>query len=302
MDRRAFLFRRVAGLLVSVWVAFTAVFLYFQVTPYTGSGSRGESAVPVSPSAPLVGRYVDWLVWLVTLPDPVVGPLVGAAGYTLAYLLPATAAAVVLGTALRTYSVAKQEALLDRSLDLVALVGLSVPAFVVAFLFGRFLLTDYLSLFGRLGAYNPESGPFSFRNLTAAVWPGLGMVVFLLSVQLHYAGEQLRSYASETFVKTARAKGLPDWRIGLHLLRNTAITLLSVLFTDMYGMVVVGVFTVEYVTGTPGLGELIVEAVLGSDLAMVLGITLVLVLLGVLVTFAQDVAYALTDPRVTFED
>jgi|GEM_PF-3527938 len=307
MGRRAFLLRRLAGFVVSVWAVFTALFCYFQVIPYTGSGTsvggpESDVTVPVSQSDPLLTQYVDWVTWLLTLPDAVLDPIVRAAGFTLAYLLPAMALAVVFGTVLRVYSVASDGTLLDRSLDATALVGLSIPAFLIAFLFGRFLLIDYLSLLGRLGVYDHTAGPFSTTNLTAALWPGLGMTAFLVAVQLHHAGEQLRTYAAEPFVKTARAKGLSDWRIGYHLFRNTAITLLSALLTEMYGMVLVGVFTVEFVARTPGLGELIIEAVLGSQLPLILGLSLLFVLVGVVATFLEDLAFAVTDPRVTFED
>lgn len=303
MGRRKFLLGRIAGLVASVWAVVTLVFLYFEVTPYTGSGAAANgTVVPVAPSDPLVSRYLDWLAWLAALPDPVVDPLIGPTGFTLAYLLPATFVAVLVGTVLRLYSVATEGTLLDRSLDATALVGLSVPAFVLAFLFGEFLLTDYLSLLGRLGVYDTTRGPFSPRNLTAAVWPGLAMTAFLVAAQLHHAGEQLRAYASDPFVKTARAKGLGDWRTGWHLFRNTATTLLSVLLTDMFGMVVVAVFTVEFATETPGIGEFIITAVLDGDLPGILGVTLLLVGVGVLATFAEDLAYALTDPRVEFED
>ncbi|MFB6296510.1 MAG: ABC transporter permease subunit [Halobacteriales archaeon] len=302
MGRGAFLLRRSAGLVVSVWAVFTALFVYFQLTPYTGSGtSGGSAAVPVSRSDPLTAQYVDWLGWVLTVPDAVVEPIVEAAGFTAAYVLPALVLAVGVGTVVRVYSVARSGSSLDRGIDAGALLGLSVPAFVIAFLFGRFLLVEYLSILGRIGAYAATEGPFSVQNLTAAVWPGLAMAVFFSAVQLHHAGEQLRTYASEPFVKTAHAKGLGPWRIGYHLFRNTAVTLLSVLVTEMYGMVLVAVFTVEFVTGTPGLGALIIDAVVGSRLPLILGLSLLFVLVGVLGTFLQDLAFALTDPRVEFD-
>jgi len=303
VGRGAFLLRRAAGLVVSVWVVFTALFVYFQLTPYTGSGASGGSgaAVPVSRSDPLAAQYVDWLGWVLTVPDAVVEPVAEATGFTAAYVLPAMALAVGVGTVVRVYSVARSTGLLDRGIDAGALLALSVPAFVIAFVFGRFLLVEYLSLLGRSGVYDATEGPFSVQNLTGAVWPGLAMVVFFSAVQLHHAGEQLRAYASEPFVKTARAKGLGPWRIGYHLFRNTGVTLLSVLLTEMYGMVLVAVFVVEFVTGTPGLGALIIDAVVGAQLPLILGLSLLFVLVGVLGTFLQDLAFALTDPRVEFE-
>lgn len=85
------------------------------------------------------------------------------------YLVPAMALAVVLGTVVRVYSVARDGVFLDRGLDTATLVALSVPAFVIAFLFGRFLLVEYLSALGRSTVYDRTGGPFSATNLTAAV-------------------------------------------------------------------------------------------------------------------------------------
>lgn len=301
VGRRSFLLRRTLGLIAAVWAVVTAVFVYFEETPYLEAGSAGET-IPVASGAPLAERYLDWVAWLVTVPDPVFGPLAEASGYTLVYLVPAMCLAVICGTVFRVYSVAREADLVDRSLDAAALVGLSVPAFVLAFLLGELFLARYLSFLGRLNVYDPNSGPFSPENLTAAVWPFLSMAGFLFAVQLHYAGEQLRAYASDPFVKTARAKGLSDWRTGWHLFRNTAVTLLSVLLTDLYGMVLVAVFAVEFATKTPGIGTLIATATIEADLAALLGLTVALALVGVLTTFAEDLAYALTDPRVEFDE
>lgn len=316
MSRRGYLLSRLAGLIFSVWVVFTASFLYFVVTPYTGDvgvsseggGPEGpeassEVSIPASADDPLLEQYVDWLAWFVTVPDQsVTGPLFDALGFTAAYFVPALVVAVVLGTVVRTYTVASDSRFLDGGVDTAAVVGVCVPAFVFAFLFREFLLIDYLQFLGRLGVYNTSEGPFSTHNLTAAVWPGTAMVLFLLTAQLRYAGDQLHAYASDPFVKTARAKGLSTWRIGRHIYRNVAVTLVTALVTDLYGMVLVAVFTVEFVARTPGIGSLMVRAVLGTNLAFVLAVALPLVLVGVLANYLQDVAHLLFDPRVEVDD
>lgn len=304
MNRLRLVAGRLVGLVVSVWAVVSLLFVYFEVTPYTGSGTVGPEGVtiPVSADDPLTQRYVDWLAWLVGVPGGVVDPIASAAGYTAAYLVPAMALAVVVGTTVRVYSVARNGTLLDRSLDAVALLGISVPAFVVAVLFREFLLVEYLTLLGRIGLYDTTTGPLSGDNLTAAVYPGVPMFVYLTAVQFHRAGEGLRAYADEEFVKTARAKGVGDWRVGWHIFRNTAVTIVFVHLTELYGLLLVGVFTVEYVTEAPGLGELTIRAVLGGNLPLILGITLLVVLLGVLSTFVQDIMLDVFDPRVTAED
>lgn len=316
MSRRGYLLSRLAGLLFSVWAVFTASFLYFVVTPYTGDVGRSADgagqagpgtstgvSLPASADDPLVQQYVDWLAWFVTVPDQAVtDPLFEALGFTAAYFVPALVVAVVVGTVVRTYTVASDSSLLDGGVDTLAVVGVCVPAFVIAFLFREFILLDYLSFLGRLGAYDTTQGAFSTHNLTAAVWPGTAMILFLLTAQLRYAGDQLHAYADEPFVRTARAKGLSTWRIGRHIYRNVAVTLLTALLTDLYGMVLVAVFTVEFVAKVPGIGSLMVRAVLSTDLALVLAVALPLVLVGVLANYLQDVAYLLFDPRVDVDN
>lgn len=140
------------------------------------------------------------------------------------------------------------------------------------------------------------------RNLVAALWPISAMGLCLVAVQLRYACDVLQEYAPADFVKTARGKGAGSWQAGPHVFRHTAVPLVTVFFTDMLGMVVLGVFVVEFIVGIPGLGELTIDAVLAQTLPLVLSLAVLTVLAGVLANFAQDVAYVLSDPRVEFDE
>lgn len=102
------------------------------------------------------------------------------------------------------------------------------------------------------------------------------------------------------FVKTARAKGASVWRVGLHVFRNAAVPLLTLFFTDMFGMVVVGMFVIEFVTGVPGFADMAIHAVSDGNLPLLLAVVTLSVLVGVVANFAQDVAYAVFDPRVRY--
>lgn len=302
MNRLSFVGRRLAEVALSVWVVFTLTFLYVRSIP-SGEGALASDQVPATPDDPWPEQYVDWLAWLLTIWDaPVLSPIAEAFQFTLVYLGPALLFAILAGVGVRTYTVAAEGSRIERIADGVALLGVSVPIFLLAYALRLWVLPHYLSQFDTLQIYNPSLGPFAIRNLQGAVWPAAIMGVYLLAIQLHYAGEELQQYVSETFVKTARAKGAPRLRIGRHIFRNTAIPLLTVFFTDMFGMVVVGIFVVEYITHVPGLGELMITAVIGADLPLMLGLTVLAVLVGVLTNFAQDVAYLLYDPRVEFEE
>lgn len=302
MSRLAFVSRRLAGLLVSVWVVFTLVFVYVAAVPFAGR-TPDYGRVPATASDPLLSRYVDWLTWFLTVWDePVTTTLFDHLGFTAVYLVPSLCFAVAVGTVVRVYTVGREDARLDVGVTAFTLVAVSVPVFVVALALRTTALSPFFQALGTVRIYDRSLGALHRRNLVAAVWPTASMALYLLAVQLLYAGEFLREHARSAFVKTARAKGATDWRVGRHLFRNTAVPLLTLFFTDMLGMVLVGVFAVEHVVGVPGLADLLITAVIGQDLPLVLSFAVVFVLLSVLANFFQDVVYALFDPRVEFEE
>lgn len=301
MSHLRFLAWRFVGLVASAWAVFTLAFCYVAWLPYSAE-LLATDAVASGPGDPLLVQYLDWLGWLLTVWDePVVDRVVVAVKYTTAYLVPGMLLAVCLGVAIRTYTVAAPDRRLDRATTLLTYVAVGVPIFLLAFLLRRYLLVPYFEVLGTVRIYSYAQGPWTVRNLVAAVWPGAAMTVYLLAIELHYAGETLREYVSEPFVRTARAKGAGTWRVGRHLLRNAAIPLVSVFLTDLLGMVLVGVFVVEFVAATPGVSVLLIEAVLGRDLPLLLTLSVGLVLVGVTGTVVQDVGERFFDPRIDAE-
>ncbi|WP_227134686.1 ABC transporter permease [Halorubellus salinus] len=302
MSRVAYLLRRSAGLALTVWAAFTLVFAYIVLTPFT-EGLLASEQVPASPSDPLLAQYVDWLAWLVTIwDDPILGTVLGHLSYTVAYLVPALVFAVVVGVATRVYTIGREGTTLDSYVTAVAIVAVSIPVFLLALAMRETLLVPFFEVFDTIRIYDRAEGAFSARNLKAALWPTPVMALFLAAIQLRYAGDILEQYASADFVRVARAKGAGSWQVGRHIFRHTAIPLLTVFFTDMLGMLVLSVFVVEYIFGVPGIGELTIEAILAQDLPLVLALVVLTVLTGVLANFVQDIAYLLYDPRVDLHD
>ncbi len=102
-------------------------------------------------------------------------------------------------------------------------------------------------------------------------------------------------------MRTARAKGLGEWRVlTLHALRNAAIpivTLLGLQFAQLLG----GAVVTETIFAWPGVGRLVVEAIFNRDFPVVQGVVLVVSLIFVVVSLLIDIAYAALDPRVRTE-
>jgi len=104
----------------------------------------------------------------------------------------------------------------------------------------------------------------------------------------------------EDHVRTARAKGLPEWKIILkHVFRNALISIVSALgFT--FVALVSGTVVTETVFSLPGIGRLVVESILRRDYPVIQGIILVIVLLYMFINLLVDLSYAFLDPRIKY--
>jgi oligopeptide transport system permease protein len=176
---------------------------------------------------------------------------------------------------------------LDRLTFTLALVGISVPSFVVG--------TALLILFG-----------FALRWAPVGGWDERGAIVLpAIALSLPFAAyiarltrfgmiEQLQS----DHVRTARAKGLSETRVVLkHALRNALLPVLSYLGPAL-AMAMTGSFVVEKIFAVPGIGVHFVDAVLSKDLTLIMGIVLVYSSMLVVMNLVVDLLYRWADPRI----
>jgi len=259
---------------------------------------------------PLLAQFSEWAVRVLTLDlgriqtnEGVVAVsslLVDSIVVTLIYLIPAAIIAVVAGTVVQLLAVAVERGDLTKKTTLLGAAAVATPVFLFAYLIHIYLpvfvfrLTDSIVELG----YNSRESPFSTRNLRSALWPFLTMTFYLFAIQLRAAGTDLEQYAGEPFVKTARAKGVGLLGICRHVFPHSAARLLTVLSSEMLGIVLVGLYAVEWVTRTPGFGTLTIDAVGSRIPGLIFGVVLLPVALVVGVNFLQDAYYALFDPRV----
>ena len=161
---------------------------------------------------------------------------------------------------------------------------------------GQFVFARWLRLFPISGFdWGGSTAKFVFLPVVIGVVAGIGgSVRFYRTVMLEEV--------SRDYVRTARAKGLPE-RVVIfrHVLRNIAIPLVTVIGSDL-GNLLGGAMITETVFSFNGIGRLAVEAVINRWYDAVMGVTLLWAVVFVGVNLAIDVAYALVDPRVTFEE
>jgi peptide/nickel transport system permease protein len=115
---------------------------------------------------------------------------------------------------------------------------------------------------------------------------------------LRYARAEALEYVDQEFVKLLRSKGSGPVVIARHVVRNAAIPLVSLFFSELFAVLAVEVIVIERVFGIPGLGRTVLRAVNGRDLPLVVGVAITVALVGVAANLLQDVAYRVLDPRV----
>ncbi|MGA7669337.1 MAG: nickel ABC transporter permease [Nitrolancea sp.] len=198
--------------------------------------------------------------------------------------------AALIGIPLGVLAAVKQYSILDAGSMLVALVGISMPSFWLGL-----LLIFAFSLKVRLF---PATGGGDLRHLVLpAVTLGLGASAIIARLTRSSMLEVLR----HEYVTTARAKGLRESRVIIrHALKNALIPVVTI-FGLQFGQLLAGTVVIETVFGRPGIGRLIVDAILNKDFPLVQGIVLVVAISYVGVNLIVDLLYAFLDPRIRYD-
>lgn len=210
-------------------------------------------------------------------------------GPTLQLAVAALAVAVVIGVSLGILAAIKQGTWLDLAPMLVALGGVSMPSFWLGL-----LLIFFFSL--HLG-WLPATGAGTLKQLVLpALTLGLGASAIIARLTRSSMLEVLR----QEYITTARAKGLRELTVILrHGLKNALIPVVTI-FGLQFGNLLAGTVVVETVFARPGIGRLIVDAILAKDFPVVQGIILLSATAYVMVNLLVDITYGFLDPRIRF--
>lgn len=301
--------RRIGLGLVAAWGVLTAVFALFRLTDdwvlqrqvgavkWAGEGEDAVAAVREEYLAargldrPLAVQYLDWLGNMVTLDwgssfvtgEPVFATVLAATGRTAMYVLPALILAVGVGVAFGLFVALYPDSRLGT-------VGLGTA--YLAFAVPNFWLGGLLVSLA-VGGVIPRP-PLVFEHLLPIVLTA----TTLLGGVVSYARAHAAEYASADFVRLVRAKGASDRRVATHVLRNAAVPIFSLVFTEALALLVLAVFVVEVLFGIDGFGSLLFRSVDQRDLPVLMGGTLVVIGVGVLGNVVQDLSYGVLDPRI----
>ncbi|MFN7163470.1 MAG: ABC transporter permease [Hyphomonas sp.] len=204
---------------------------------------------------------------------------------------------LILGTALGIFAGLRQNTSADYGVMGIAMVGISVPSFVIGpVLILLLALGAGIFAVGGLGSY-PNIG-MSWHNMTLPV-------LTLSLAQIAIISRLMRASIIETMranhIRTARAKGLSEWDvITRHALPSALLPLVSYAGPAM-ARVMTGSVVIEKIFGLPGLGSYFVDGALNRDYTLVMGAIIVYAGLIILLNLVADILYAMLDPKVKYD-
>jgi peptide/nickel transport system permease protein len=210
--------------------------------------------------------------------------------------------AMLLGIFLGVVSARFKDQWLDKLIQILSTLGMSVPSFFSAILFAwlfGFVLHKYTNLemtgsLYRLDDFG-ERNVIQWKNL---ILPALVLGIRPLAVVIQLMRNSLLEVLNQDYIRTARAKGLSEFKvIKDHAMRNAlnpVVTAISGWFASMLA----GAVFVEYVFGWNGLGKEIVNALNTLDLPVIMGSVLIIALMFIIINIFVDIIYAWLDPKV----
>ena len=216
--------------------------------------------------------------------------------------LSAISIAIIIGVMLGIISALNKDTFLDKIIQVVSTVGMSVPSFfsaiIFAWIFG-FVLHKYTNLPMTGSLYEMDDyGEGMQLQLQNLILPALVLGIRPLAVVVQLMRNSLLEVLSQDYIRTAKAKGLSNFQVlKRHALKNAlnpVVTAISGWFASMLA----GAVFVEYIFGWNGLGKEIVNALNTLDLPVIMGSVLVISLLFILINMVVDVIYVWLDPKV----
>ena len=321
-----FALRRLGFFVLTLWAALTLNFLLPRLMPgnpalammakFHGELSPQslnalEILFGVNTHAGLASQYVSYLHQMVTgnfgtsldfYPASVSSVIGNAIWWTLGLVGVSTILAFLLGTGLGIVAAWRRGGRLDSVLPPVFVIASAVPYFWV----GMVLVLVFginLHWLPYVGGYNvasdvPSLSPqFIGDVLSHAILPALSLLITTIGTWILTMRNTMITTLAEDYVRMARAKGLPGWRVMLDYAARNAILPNLTGFAMSLGFVVSGAILIEYVFNYPGVGNMLLYAVQGEDYPLMQGLFLLITVAVLVAILVADLLTAFLDPR-----
>ena len=310
-----YILQRLAGMVAVMFTVVTIVFIIVRIAP------GDPAAVMLGPDAtaqdisqlrsrlgidrPLPIQYALFLGQLIRgdlgesifLNRPVLSALADRAEPTFFLTLFAIAIASALAIPIGILSAYRRGSLFDQATTTVAMLAASIPSFWL----GLLLIQYFAVRFGvfPVSGYGGPGASLATR-LYHLVLPAFALGIVSSALILRFTRASMLDVLNDDYVRTARSKGMGEFRVVMkHAFKNALIPVLTVIGLTA-ALLVSGAVVTETVFGLPGIGSLVVSAVLRREYPVIQGALLIIAALYVLINFVIDMLYLAIDPRVKY--
>ena len=221
--------------------------------------------------------------------------IVAGIGPSLTITLPSFILSILISIPLALLMAYKRNSFFDKSLLITCLAAISISS-VVYVLAGQYFISYKWSLFPISGWDPSWDGRWHYVGLPILIMVALSVGGNILFFRTVFLEEMFQDY-----VRTARAKGIHEFSVLFkHILRNALIPIITLLVLQI-PFLILGSLLIESYFGIPGLGGLIFQAIQEADFPVIKAITVMSAVLYIVLQLVSDIAYALVDPKVRFE-
>jgi peptide/nickel transport system permease protein len=309
--------KRLLGLVLVMWLVATLVFLILRLIPgdpvqiiagidVVDPEILQEMRVELGLDRPLWAQYLDWLANLargdlgvsIRTRTPVTELVARAFPVTLELALIAFAIGVGISIPAGVLAARKKGKMADAAITSTALVGISLPSFVLALL-AILVFSVRLRWLPSTGYVSPTED--LVENLRLMILPAFTLGLVTSGILMRMMRRNLIDQMEEDYVRTARSKGAGENRVFYgHAMRNALIPYVTIAGIEA-GILISGSVITETIFAIPGMGRLMIANIYDRDYPVVQGTVFVVAATYVLINFVVDLLYAWLDPRVSLQ-
>ena len=312
-----FLVKRIAMGLVTLWLVITITFFLIRMLP--GDPFQSEKAIPPKVKENLMAKYhldrplgEQYVEYLKNIAKGDLGSSMKVRGRTVndvinqSFLTSADLGArsiifaLVLGIPLGIIAALKRGKYQDRLAMIVAIIGISVPSFVLAGLMQKYFV-DIHNGFLIDNGFLPE-----FFRIRLSGWdspekkilPVVALGLYTVALIARLLRDKMIEVMGQDYIRLAVAKGVkPKNIVFKHALRNAILPIITIMGPTI-AAVLTGSFVIEKMFSIPGLGKYFVDSINDRDYTMVLGVTVFYAIFLIIMMILVDIIYVLVDPKI----
>ncbi|MFC4024978.1 ABC transporter permease [Oceanobacillus longus] len=301
-----YILKRFGIMLITLWIIITLTFILMVSVPGSPFNSEQSSNETIKANleahynldAPYHIQYVNYLKSIATFdfgpsikqPNQSVNDLLGR-GFPISLELGMVTiiVAVISGIILGIVAALKHNGFIDYLSMGFAVLGISIPNFILATLLIQQLAVNFEIL-----------PPATWSSPAHMVMPVIALATGPMAIIARLTRSTMLEVLTQDYIKMARAKGLSPWKIVFkHALRNALMPVVTIMGTLLAG-ILTGTFVIEQIFAIPGMGKYFVESINQRDYPVIMGTTVFYSAFLILMLFLVDIAYGILDPRIKF--